>query len=133
MLLMQGFQVLTTAGKLLDILTWCAGGSQSPFWVTTGQAGGANQPTLNPTPTPRFNPQVLSLQNHYWAVPSINLHACSFPYALQPAPSMLLEASTALAFRRCVNSRNTSLSRLHLNSYNSQVCLPIGRYLLRMS
>ena len=63
MLMMQEFQVLTTAANLLDILTWCAGGSQSPFWVTTGQAGGANQPTLNSTPTPRFNPQVLSHHN----------------------------------------------------------------------
>ncbi len=29
----------------------------SPFWVTTGQAGGANQPVLNATPAPRFNSQ----------------------------------------------------------------------------
>ena len=30
----------------------------SPFWVTTGQAGGANQPILNASPAPRFNSQV---------------------------------------------------------------------------
>ncbi|KAL3142544.1 hypothetical protein ABBQ38_002866 [Trebouxia sp. C0009 RCD-2024] len=40
------------------------GGSQSPFWVTTGQSGSANQQTLNPTPAPRFNPQAPTQQLH---------------------------------------------------------------------
>jgi hypothetical protein len=37
----------------------------SPFWVTTGQAGGANQQILNASPAPRFNSQVpLSIMDH---------------------------------------------------------------------
>ncbi|KAL0019592.1 hypothetical protein WJX79_004558 [Trebouxia sp. C0005] len=39
----------------------------SPFWVTTGQAGGANQPILNASPAPRFNSQVSNQQLHHLA------------------------------------------------------------------
>lgn len=39
----------------------------SPFWVTTGQAGGANQPILNASPAPRFNSQVPTQQLHHLA------------------------------------------------------------------
>ncbi|DBA81492.1 TPA: hypothetical protein ACH3X1_007271 [Trebouxia sp. C0004] len=41
--------------------------SASPFWVTTGQAGGANQPILNASPVPRFNSQVPYQQLHHLA------------------------------------------------------------------
>ncbi|KAL0044174.1 hypothetical protein WJX82_002610 [Trebouxia sp. C0006] len=39
----------------------------SPFWVTTGQAGGANQQILNASPAPRFNSQVPNQQLHHLA------------------------------------------------------------------
>jgi len=105
----------------------------SPFWVTTGQAGGANQPILNASPAPRFNSQVQLGYCLLWTIACCLVQGCLVCLACHTWSTCLLIARHTFARRilgaahysLCVTTVQVPNQQLHHLAANTGQRLPL--------